>query len=341
MMKQLFFLSPIFALLASCASLPTPAKFKEKTGFKTLQYGPDSLHARGIAVKDGFVYTANNSGLVYQYDLGKNSYKQLSQLELPELRDIHVISEDYFVALQSDEQSCLLLSKGLVEQRIDPFPRRTFLDGLDINANGSGIVMGDPLEGRLMVALTSDYGKTWTPCNSQVLDAEAGEAGFAASGSNVQVISDSTFIFVSGGKTARFFKTTDFGQSWMSVQLPFLSSEASGPFSVHFSDASTGIAVGGNYLEPNDTTQNCFITTDGGLNWLAPHKTTSGYKSSVTDLDGIWYACCTNGIDFSLDKGLLWYVLNHENSFALAGDKGKIYATLTKGRVLEITPPKR
>lgn len=340
MTKLLLYLVAVGSLL-SCASIPTPQSFREKTTTRILQYGPDSVHARGIAVEGNYIYTANDNGYVYQYDLKNNSFKQLTQLQQVELRDIHVISEDYFLALQSSDRSSLLLSKGLVEQLVDPFLRRTFLDGFDITENGHGIVMGDPISSRLQVAVTSDYGLTWEPCMSDILKADEGEAGFAASGSNVQAITDSIFVFVSGGKTSRFFKTTDAGQSWMSVQLPFLSSEASGPFSVHFSDLNFGIAVGGNYLAPNDTTQNCFVTFDGGYNWSAPPKTTSGYKSSVIELKGVWYACGTNGIDFSLDQGFSWHKLSDENCFALGVGNGKVYATMTKGRVLEITPQKR
>ncbi|MGV3631974.1 MAG: VPS10 domain-containing protein [Bacteroidota bacterium] len=340
-MTRLLLIILIAGSLFSCASIKTPQEFKENTVTRVLQYGPDTIHARGIAAEGNYIYTANDNGFVYQYDRSKNTYKQLTQLQQVELRDIHVISEDYFIALQSDPRSSLLLSKGLVEQFVDPFLRRTFLDGLDINDNGHGIVMGDPINSKLQVAVTHDYGLTWEPCESQILNSEEGEAGFAASGSNVQVINDSTFVFVSGGKISRFFKTTDAGQSWISVQLPFLSSEASGPFSVHFKDEKTGFAVGGNYLEPNDTTQNCFFTTDGGFNWNKPSKTTSGYKSSVIYLDDIWYACGTNGIDFSIDNGRTWYKLNDVNCFALAVGSGKIYATMTRGRVMEITPPKR
>lgn len=340
MTKQLLFLFFLLGTLLSCAPLITAEEFRQQTRSRILQSGPDSVHSRGISVVNGQVFTASNNGFVYQYNPEAGSYKQLSRLELPELRDIWVLSEDYFVALQSNDASVLLLSNKLVEQRIDPFPKRTFLDGIDINARGHGIVMGDPVDGMLQVALTTNYGLSWTPSRSLKLLAHEGEAGFAASGSNVQVINDSTFVFVTGGKTSRFFKTSDSGKTWSAIPLNFKSSEASGPFSMHFQTEQRGILVGGNYLEPKDTTQNCFLTFDGGRTWLPPKKTTSGYRSSVIEYLGVWYACGTNGIDFSLDLGLSWHKLSNENTFALAAANGKIYATMTKGRVLEITPPK-
>lgn len=330
----LFFCS---AILCSCGNSKKVAEINPETNTtKIYQAAPDSLHARGIGVVGDDVFTANNNGFVYKFNLKTGQYVQLSQLELPELRDIYILSEDFFIALQSKEQSVLLQSKGLVEAMINPFQYKTFLDGLDINVNGSGIVMGDPLEGKLYVALTNDYGKTWTQSFAPELNATEGEAGFAASGTNVQVLNDSTFAFVSGGMKSRFFKTMDFGKSWFTVNLDFKSSEASGPFSMHFWDEQNGIVVGGNYLEPNDTTQNCFLTTDGGKSWKKPLKTTFGYKSSVISCEGILFACGTNGIDISRDKGNTWEKFNNENAFALATYGTKVYATLAKGRLIEI-----
>lgn len=325
------------AILFACGNSKQIVEVNTETNAtKIYQAAPDSLHARGIAVVGDDVFTANNNGFVYKYDILKKEFVQLSQLELPELRDIYVLSEDFFIALQSAEQGILLYSKGLVETRVNPFQYKTFLDGLDINANGSGIVMGDPLEGKLYVALTNDYGKTWTQSFSPELNATEGEAGFAASGTNVQVLNDSTFTFVSGGMKSRFFKTTDFGKSWFTVNLDFKASEASGPFSMHFWDENNGIVVGGNYLEPNDTTQNCFLTKDGGKTWKKPSKTTRGYRSSVKMYQGILFACGTSGIDISKDKGNTWEKLCDDNAFALACTGTEVFATLNKGKVMVI-----
>ena len=336
MRNKLFYIFTLFILLSCGNSKKMKKEIATFNQTQIFQVAPDSVHARGIAVVGDDVFTANNNGFVYKFNLKTGQYVQLSQLELPELRDIYVLSEDFFIALQSAEQAILLNSKGLVETRVNPFQYKTFLDGLDINSNGAGIVMGDPLEGKLYVALTSDYGKSWTQSFAPELNANEGEAGFAASGTNVQVLNDSVFVFVSGGKKSRFFKTSDFGKTWFTTDLNFKSSEASGPFSMHFWNENNGIVVGGNYLEPHDTIQNCFLTTDGGKTWFKPKKTTSGYKSSVISCNGKLYACGSNGIDFSLDNGNTWQKLNKENAFALASFNNKVYASLTKGRVMEI-----
>lgn len=335
---KLLYILFTFCLFFSCARPLSPAQFLEKAKTRIIQCAPDTVHARGISVIKDQIFTANNNGFVYKYDDNTNQYEQLSQLQLPELRDIAVFSQDYFIALQSAEYSVLLHSSQLVERIISPFTRKTFLDGIDLNQNGVGIVMGDPLEDTLQVALTRDFGKTWIRSHADELKAFEGEAGFAASGTNVQVINDTTFAFVSGGKKSRFFKSVDFGGTWAITELDFESSESSGPFSVHFWDNKNGVIVGGSYLKTDDTLQNCFLTRDGGKTWFKPKKTTSGYKSSVIKSGNVLYACGTNGIDFSLDNGISWYKLSDENTFALGQSEGKIYATMPKGRVLEIIP---
>ena len=194
--------------------------------------------------------------------------------------------------------------------------------------------MGDPIQGELQVFLTENFGKTWNKSSSSELKCQSGEAGFAASGTTVQVLNDSTFIFVSGGSESNFYKTSNFGKNWTKNPLSYKKSEASGPFSMHFWSQKNGITVGGDYTNSNDTINNCFLTNDGGKTWSKPNKTISGYKSCVIKVGKTLYACGTNGIDFSLDLGLNWYKLSNENTFSMTSYKGKIYATSTKGRIL-------
>lgn len=333
-MSKWFYFLVLFGLF-SCSELKKTADFSKHTT-ATFQVAPDSVHARGIAVLGEDIVLACNNGLTYRFNKKSNTYKQLTQLELVELRDIYFLSEDYFLVMQSAEKSILLLSKGSVEIRIQPFLHPTFLDGLDINTNGFGVLMGDPLEDSLKVAVTSNYGLAWNSCSSREFQAAKGEAGFAASGSTVQVLNDSTYVFVTGGLRSRFLKTSNYGKTWTSTPLDFVKSEASGPFSMHFWSEKEGIVVGGDYTHPNDTTKNCYLTIDGGKTWTAPIKTTSGYKSSVISCKGLLFACGTNGMDVSLDKGRTWQKLNDENTFALFAFEDKVYATMKGGKVLEI-----
>ena len=334
-MKSLksFFLIAAIALLQACSNLKIITKFQKETNIEYIQYGVDTIHARGIAIYKDKIYTANSNGFVYSYDLNSKISEKLNEKSFVELRDIAIINDSSFIAIQSHDESSIIYKNGKENHTWKP-NSPTFFDGIDINNNGFGILMGDPIQGELQVYLTSNFGKTWTKSSHSELKCQTGEAGFAASGTTVQVLNDSTFIFVSGGMESNFYKTTNFGKTWTKNPLPFKKNEASGPFSKHFWSEKDGITVGGDYTNSNDTVNNCFLTTDAGKTWSKPIKTISGYKSCVIKAGKTLYACGTNGIDFSLDLGLNWHKLSNENTFSMTSYKGKIYATSTKGKIL-------
>ncbi len=321
------------ALLQACANLKKITKFQKETGFEYIQYGVDTIHARGIIIFNDKIYTANSNGFVYRYDLNSKVSEKLNENSFAELRDIAIINNSSFVAMQSRDESSIISKNGKENNTWKP-TSPTFFDGIDINKNGFGILMGDPIQGELQVYLTTDFGKSWTKSSHSELICQSGEAGFAASGTTVQVLNDSTFIFVSGGIASNFYKTTNFGKTWTKNSIPFKKNEASGPFSMHFWSQKNGITVGGDYTNSNDTINNCFLTHDGGKTWSKPNKTISGYRSCVIKVGKTLYACGTNGIDFSMDLGLNWYKLFNENTFSMTSYKGKIYATTAKGRIL-------
>ncbi|MES2589147.1 MAG: hypothetical protein V4622_09210 [Bacteroidota bacterium] len=333
LIKSVFALIALTFFFQSCSNTKTIFKIQKETTFEFIQYGSDTIHARGIAVFNDKIYTANSNGFVYSYDLKNKISDKLNEFPMVELRDIAVINDSAFIAMQSNDKSVIFSKNGKVKTEWLP-NLATFFDGIDINNHGFGILMGDPIDGELQVYLTKDFGKTWNKSSHPELKCTKGEAGFAASGTTVQVLNDSTFYFVSGGMASNLYKTSDFGLTWSKSPIPFKKSEASGPFSTHFWNEKNGICVGGDYMLPNDTLDNCFLTRDGGKSWFKPNKTISGYKSCVIKTGKTLYACGTNGIDFSIDLGLTWYKITDENTFSMTSFENKIYATTTKGRIL-------
>jgi hypothetical protein len=87
--------------------------------------------------------------------------------------------------------------------------------------------MGDPVESVFSLYFSMDRGLNWTVSRTAVKSYE-GEAGFAASGTNVQLLGDSLIYFVSGGHYSRFFKSNDLGQTWEISELPYSSNNTSG-----------------------------------------------------------------------------------------------------------------
>lgn len=338
---KIFLFIPLIYSLSACHTSNKLNKYLQKTHEEILSYGSDTVHARGIQVFQNKLYTANSNGHVYVLDLKSGEKQQLTTNAHPELRDIFVESENSICAMQSND-TCYFIKSISTSNEIQNFVLftetkfNTFLDAFDINQNGYGVMLGDPVEGIFQVFITKDFGQKWSKVSHTTLITEQGEAGFAASGTTVQVINDSTYYFISGGKASNLYLSNDFGKTWIKKAIPFVHSEASGPFSMCFWNPLEGIVVGGDYTKANDTISNCFITKDGGETWSKPIKTTSGYKSCVIKAGNTLYACGTNGMDISTDLGLTWYKLNNYNTFSIASDQQFVYAATKKGKIIKV-----
>ena len=183
----------------------------------------------------------------------------------------------------------------------------------NLGSGDDGVILGDPVGGRFVILRTRDSGLHWTRDDSPLLAAlPAGEGAFAASNSALfsLVASASRFLWfaTSGPGGPRIFRNQD-GPDWLAVKAPLDgSSAASGVFSLCFKDSQNGIAVGGNYEKPDQTSGTAASTTDGGRTWIPATQPPSGYRSAV-DWDParkLWIAVGTNGADASFDDGKTW-----------------------------------
>lgn len=305
---------------------------KRNKSAKVIQYSTQKCYSRSVKIKDSIVYTGNSNGTIFATDLRTGTSTNILQnIKFEEIRDIEFANGNLF-GMQSG--SFGVLAKTDKKKFIDfIIPERiwieTFLDGMDFHDN-IGFIMGDPKKGYFSLYKSEDSGNTWKECETK-LSAYEGEAGFAASGTNVQVLNDSTFYFVSGGRKSRFFKSTDRGKTWKITSLPYMTSESSGAFSICMANDSVGVIVGGDYANPDLCLNTCFYTDDGGKFWLNPNVQTRGYRSCVIYSKGVFYAAGTNGLDFSTDNGLTWKPFAHGNFIALTSDEKHLYATIPNG----------
>jgi len=187
--------------------------------------------------------------------------------------------------------------------------------------------MSDPIDGRVWLARTKDGGKSWNSLKNENLPVvEKGEAGFAASGTNMCVVgSDVCFIGLGGTEenktrnSSRMLISTDRGKSWsFAGPIPIGRSPSAGIFSVWFADNRHGVAIGGDYQKEDDTTSNYAVTRDGGKTWTTPSPRVppSGYRSCVAS----WkkgrevklVAVGTNGTDMSTDLGDKWVRISNK-----------------------------
>jgi len=318
-------------------SLYSPCFFAQEISI--LKYSNKPIHARGIAAKGNYIFLGNNNGEVIRYNLNNGKSKSLNPKDtFPEIRDL-ALHKNTIYAMQSADYSIILTFNRignsmkqihLITMELNP---QLFLDGMAIE-NKEAFVMGDPVDNEFTLYHSSDL-KHWEKI-TPALPSYSGEAGFAASGSTVQ-ISNGVYYFVSGGEKSRFFMSKDKGQTWIQSELPFKNSQASGAFSLAMKDTNNGIVVGGDYLAPTSNEHVCFITKDGGITWSPPTIGPFGYRSCVYYTDGVYYSCGTNGIDYSKDNGTTWIQLSNENCFSMCSDTEYVYASSTNGRIIRIS----
>jgi len=308
---------------------------KKNNEAPSIQYTSDKCYSRSIQIRDSILYTGNSNGALYAYDLRDGSSNNLMiNKKFEEMRDIEFCS-DHLFGMQSGSYGVLAKTDGT--QFIDFILGKNnvwhgvFLDGIAFH-DSIGFAMGDPKNGFFTLAYSTDCGNTWNACEGKV-ENQVDEGGFAASGTNVQVLDENTFIFVSGGKKSRFFRSNDRGKTWVNTSLPYLTSTTSGAFSVLMLDSKNGVIVGGDYANPDMNLNVAYITDDGGKFWMNSTKQPRGYRSCVIEANGVLYTCGTTGIDVSFDKGNEWTAFADGNFFAMCADQDHLYATMKDGQV--------
>lgn len=172
-----------------------------------------------------------------------------------------------------------------------------------------GILVGDQVDGQMVVMVTEDGGASWQ--RVKMPPAIPGEGAFAASGTGITVLGDrDVWIGTGGPGAARVYHSADGGGAWTVVSTPMRADAAdAGIFSLAFSDGQHGIAVGGSYRKFNETSGNIAVTSDGGRTWTVPAGAPPrGFRSAVAYVPDrkMWIAVGTSGADISIDDGRNW-----------------------------------
>ncbi len=194
-----------------------------------------------------------------------------------------------------------------------------------------GILLGDPVNGRFDIWTTSD-GVTWVQQKGP--PALPREGAFAASNTSLTVRGAHEAWFGTGGAPGtggvgggRVFHSDDGGKTWTAAKTPLRhDSENAGIFSIAFSDARHGVAVGGDYTKPGEGAGSAAVTEDGGKTWTEPKSPLPAYRSAVAYIDDkkMWIATGPSGSDASLDGGRTWKTFGEAgfNAMSFAGSVG-------------------
>ena len=288
-------------------------------------------HFRGLhVVDDNVIWASGSKGTVIVTSDGGKTWRlrTVEGAEELDFRDVHGFDDGTAVIISSgDVAKVFRTTNGGRTWKLCGKKNGAFFDALAFWDDRYGIVMSDPIEGKFWLARTKDGGETWKSVTDENRpNAEMGEAGFAASGTNVCVVGENTCYIGLGGTpenetrtSSRVLVSRDRGKSWQfGGPVPLQRSPSAGIFSILFSDEMNGVAVGGDYLKADDSASNYAVTSDGGKTWSTPSPRVppSGYRSCVAS----WknkrevklVAVGTNGTDMSTDLGGKWVRISNK-----------------------------
>ncbi len=209
-----------------------------------------------------------------------------------------------------------------------------FWDAINFVGKTNGTLLGDPVNGYFSIFETQDGGLHWNRQKNIGAGVPVGGVVFAASNSSL-VQHDGAQVFGIGGPQGAFayyrgIKTVECLQEvqnrndckfmWNSVLMPPgirwpVSSrvESTGVFSLAIRpgqsiDASVIVAVGGDYLKPDQQSDTAATSVNGGQLWTAAQTPPHGYRSSVAydPTQKLWITVGPNGTDISTDDGKNW-----------------------------------
>ena len=332
------------------STTPTQNPISEKDSIKTnnkitiLDSGRQ-VSLRGLSVvSDEIIWASGSNGMVARSTDGGNHFEwiRVPGYEQRDFRDIQAFTAKSALIMAIAEPAVILRTtdggKSWKPVLTDSTPGM-FLDAMYFDG-AKGTVKGDPVNGKINLANTSDSGKTWRKQTEGLPDTEEGEAFFASSGTNLHSLRDSRYsmALVTGGKRSRLLLLARHRQeTTVARPLPLLKqgSESTGANSIAISGLQA-VITGGDFMHPQDTTGNCIITTNGGDHWKKPAIPPNGYRSCVLYYDfGRLLTCGLNGIDISVDGGQHWESVSNEGFHVaqksrrgkmvfLAGGRGKI-----------------
>lgn len=292
---------------------------------------------RGLSVVNNKVCWASGSkGTVARStDGGKTfTWLQVPGYEHRDFRDIEAFDAQTAIIMAVDTPAVLLKTTdgGKTWKKVYEDKRPgMFLDAMLFWNDRSGMVVGDPIDGKIFIIRSFDGGDTWRGLpEANYPRALAGEAFFAASGTNIGKLSNDEAVFVTGGSASRLFIRDE------KITLPLLqgsNSTGANSIAIH---KGVMMVVGGDYRNDTLRRQNSVRIRNRGRIMEIPATPPGGYRSCVLFRNkNQLIACGTSGVDVSEDGGMNWRTVSKESfhvvqkakkgaAIFLAGARGRI-----------------
>ncbi|MBS3914685.1 MAG: hypothetical protein KG003_09300 [Bacteroidetes bacterium] len=322
---------------------------------------------RGLSVvSDEVIWISGSKGTVVRTNNGGQIWDTLNPkgYETRDFRDIHAWNKKHAIVMSSGDSAVLLETKdGGKNWKIvlSDNSKGIFWDAIDVF--GDNIIMvGDesqshPLEiyfsGKKHVFQLIKADKIFYR-DKELLFKKAGDniykSFFAASGSNVKLMPDNSFLslpvldnkthfiagkvnWISKNNLAEIAQGGFYLTNYFDVVIPMKTGVASGAYSFDMNNSGLGCSVGGSYLLPNHTDSTSCYSNDSGMHWNLSETMPGGYRSCVAFFENSTLGFCTgtNGSDFTRDGGKNWHAFSKNGynvcAFSthflwLAGNKG-------------------
>ena len=323
-------------LLVLCLCLSN--NIKAQTPYITILDSGKHISLRGLSIVNNQVFWCSGS----KGSVGKSTDggKRITWINIPgyetrDFRDIEAFDANTAIIMGISEPAIVLktIDGGQSWKKVfEDSTKGMFLDALDFDQKGNGVLIGDPINQKLFRAYSTNYGSTWA-IDTNRIDMKEQESFFASSGTNIQYTKQggSSYVWVSGGSCSRLF--------WNKRKYPLAlqsGKNSTGANSIALFK-NKAIIVGGDFSKDNRKDSNCIVVQlHKKPIFSIPQTAPFGYRSCVIAVNKNTFVCCgTSGVDVSTDGGKHWRNISKQSfhvvqkakkgkAIFLAGSNGKI-----------------
>jgi uncharacterized protein YceK len=276
-------------------------------------------HARGLSVKDSNLLVSGKGGVLSIFDLNQLAVVDTIVLPASDFRGVQVGNQNTVLLMNSGQDGLVYrLAVNNAEADTVLFMKDAFFDAIQLNSYGTGFIFGDPINERLTIFKTNDFGQTWQQIAVNVQPLYK-EAAFAASNTNIAIQDQAVYIGTGGADTARLLKSEDMGLTWNVMNTPVKSGDTYGIYSINFWSPKRGIIAGGSYVDKTYNDSIVFYTGNGGKSWQNRSVGLPGYISCVTSGKAGKLIVATGrlGAYYTVNKGKLWELLTEQPFYSV------------------------
>lgn len=331
-------------LLLACSLLHISCSEK-RYSFEFIELDtPGNSSLRAIcAVDANTVWTSGSHGQVLlTLDGGENwTQNSVPNCEDTEFRSLHAWDAERALVFDVSPKGRAFITNdgGASWEQVYGSPMEgVFFNSLKFANDNQGIAISDPIDDLVFILKTDDGGKSWRRL-SNLPSSVKGEINFAASNTCIEYLPSGEIYIVTGGSKSRILCSFDHGDNWKYVDTPVMTGESAGLFSVNFAGPGRGVAVGGDFKQPDREGTRAIYTEDGGIKWQKAETMPAAYRSCVVSLsDRLLFAVGKTGSDYSTDRGKNWTFLDSLGYYAASAieEEDIIYLAGSEGRVAKV-----